>query len=196
MEIEQLQEVFNHLEQLSYSVRALLAVGSGVLGAVMLLFGYRLFKLYLFLAGLFFGTLIASFFTNPMMALLIGLIVGLLNLVLWYVGLFLLGVALGMAVTYLLGIHLLPVQLAVGAVIGVLALIFRRLIITILTSFSGAGSVIGMFAFFIPIPDVVNWALTVGLAVVGIVLQYTALAARPVPAVSQPAAPSSTASAA
>ena len=193
MGMEQLQEAFRNLEHLSYSVRALLAVGSGAIGAVMLLFGYRLFKLYLFLAGLFFGTLIVSFFINPVVSLIIGLIVGLLNLVLWYVGLFLLGVISGMAIMHLLGIHLLPVQLAVGSVVGVFALIFRRLITTILTSVSGAGAVVGMFVFFIPMADVATWALIVGLAVVGIILQYTVLAARSVSAASQPAAQSSAA---
>lgn len=192
MEFDAVQQAFDGLSQLSYAVRAALTVVSGIIGAVMLLFGYRVWKVYLFIVGSFVGWLIAWCFTDLMNALLIGLCAGLLSIVLWYVALFLISGILGMALVYLSGARQMEVQVTVGVLLGILALVFRRLIIILLTSFSGACSVIGMVDFFFPVDDQVYLLLSVGLAVIGIVLQYTVLAAKPVGVQDETASPGET----
>ena len=117
---------------------------SVVIGLLALLFGYRLFRAYLFVVGFAVGTIAASAVTELPMALLCGLLAGLACIVLWYVGLFLLGAACGVLLTLALGITFTPLVVAVAILFGILAVVIRKLMIIVSTSWTGAGMILGV----------------------------------------------------
>ena len=147
---------------------------SVIFGIVTLLFGYRLFRIYLFIVGFAVGTLVASMFTELPLALLCGLISGFVCIGLWYIGLFLLGAACGALLAYALGITFTPVVLAIAIFFGILAIIIRKFMIIVSTSWSGADMIIGVVGPALGIRDAIGRLIaTLVLAIIGIVCQYT-----------------------
>lgn len=163
-----------NLETLDY--QALILGVLALYGLVTLLFGYRLWKIYIFLIGFGVGAVIASMFkdTGPLMIIGCGLASGLLSIVLWYVSIFLIGFALGAGLLLLVGVTIWPILLVVGIVCGVLAVLIRKFIIIVSTSFSGAEALVFVAFALSGIKDIKLQLLsTVILAIVGIVCQYT-----------------------
>ena len=147
---------------------------SVVFGLLTLLFGYRLFRIYLFIVGFAVGTVVASMFTELPLALLCGLISGFVCIGLWYIGLFLLGAACGALLACALGVTFTPVILAIAIFFGILAIIIRKFMIIVSTSWSGADMIIGAIGPAIGIKDSMGMLLaTLVLAIIGIVCQYT-----------------------
>ena len=127
-----------------------------VVGALQCFFGYRLFKFVLGLTGFLLGTALAGYTAllasgSALVALVAGLVGGLLGALLlvasYFIGVFLVGAALGC----ILGIVLLgltaagpqPVLLiALGAVGGIAAVVLQKVVIILATAFGGAYSVV------------------------------------------------------
>ena len=142
---------------------------SVVIGLLALLFGYRLFRAYLFVVGFAVGTIAASAVTELPMALLCGLLAGLACIVLWYVGLFLLGAACGVLLTLALGITFTPLVVAVAILFGILAVVIRKLMIIVSTSWTGAGMILGVVGPALGLRDPVGMLLaTLALAAAGV----------------------------
>ena len=108
---------------------------SVVIGLLALLFGYRLFRAYLFVVGFAVGTIAASAVTELPMALLCGLLVAIL--------------------------------------FGILAVVIRKLMIIVSTSWTGAGMILGVVGPALGLRDPVGMLLaTLALAAAGVVCQY------------------------
>ena len=170
--------------------QAVVMLVAGVFGVLSLLFGYRLWRLFIFIVGFITGVLVAQFVqSNPniLVSVLFGLISGALLVVLWYVGLFLLGAACGVVLCAAVGIHFPVLVFAFAILCGVLAIVLRKAMIIISTSWNGASTLAPILASLFKIGDVnavtvIALVLTVG----GIVFQYmTSKNKRPV----GPAAP-------
>ena len=151
---------------------------SVVIGLASLLYGYRLFKLFLFLAGFIVSAIVARLFVALPGALLIGLIAGAICMFCWYLGVFLLGATFGTILGVILGSALGLDELALLAVpailFGVLAIIIRKFMLILTTSWNGAsvlafvtGPMLGLQNFSISL------TLMVLLTISGIVCQYT-----------------------
>lgn len=164
---------------------------SVVVGLAALLYGYRLFKLFVFLAGFAIGMSVGQLFTNTPVAILIGLVVGALCYVLWFIGVFLLGAAVGVIVAFSIGLRDSVAVAVVAVACGCLAVAIRKLMIIIYTSYFGAGLLIGATAPALGLHDMTaQVVLSLLVAVVGVVCQYkfTAGKGRPpaAPAASSP----------
>ena len=165
-----------------------------VIGLIMLFLGYRLFKVFIFMTGFVVGAAVLSFCTdNGLLVILGGLVSGLLALVLWYIGIFLLGALLGVVAMVMAGIHNDIVVMGVAVLFGVLAILLNRFMITVSTSLSGANLVVNTVGPMIGVgrPEVLL-CTTLALAVVGIVVQYatgpkTAVASASAGAAEKPA---------
>jgi len=169
-----------------------------LVGVVECFFGYRLFKIILFLSGFavgFFGAY-AGFVgagLEPGTALLVGLLVGVtLGFVFYFLHLlaiFLFGAILGFAIGMLIaggGV----VSIIVAVLGGVLALFLHRVFIILYTSFSGSMSVgLGITwlsmdsqAQYTLLTGYTNWEvnealgtgliITIALGVVGAIVQF------------------------
>ena len=141
----------------------IIAFASIILGAITCFFGYRIFKVVLGIFGFILGISIFGGIAFGMsggeqeVAIIVGLVGGIIGAVLmvtvYFIGLFLLGVGLGS----LLGVLLItgtegspePVILFILAIIGgVFTVIFQKLTIIASTSLGGAWSVVsGIFHF-------------------------------------------------
>lgn len=147
-------------------------IGFGIIiGAIECFFGYRIFKVILGLVGfLLGGSLAASIgytvFQQQTVALLAGLIGGLIGaslmVVLFFIGIFLigafLGVVLGSVFFAAAGNNPGPVVLLILAVIaGVMALIFKKFMIIVSTGFGGAWSVVTGITHFTGSIDLTNF---------------------------------------
>jgi len=181
-----------------------------VFGLLNCFFGYKIFKFILFITGAFIGGAIgyAAGDGNLFAILIAALIGGGLSLLLYFVGVFLIGALFGAAITFVLfgGLgsappDILVIILAVAG--GILAIIIQRVVIIIATGFSGAASTIsGLFILFQGDDYAGNLArvfgaqtdtsfiellLTIVLAVFGILVQFNITKPQPQPA--QPPAP-------
>jgi hypothetical protein len=128
----------------------------GAFGAVSLLFGYRLYRAFIFFVGFIVGVLIAPHVQsepNILVTILFGLISGAILVVLWYVGLFLLGAACGVALCAALGINFPVLVLALAITCGVLAIVLRKAMIIISTSWNGASALAPMLASLFKVGD-------------------------------------------
>ena len=140
-----------------------------VVGAVSLLFGYRLFRLLALLAGFAVGTVAAAQFVEPPLSIVAGLVVGLICLVFWVVGVFVLGGVLGFLAAWFLGIRE-PLIVAFPVVLlGILAVAVRKLIIVVSTSLYGSGLIVGTV---VAGDQSIQLIATLILAIVGIAFQY------------------------
>lgn len=138
-------------------------IGLSILfGAVQCFFGYRIFKIILGLMGFLIGGVLAAamgfaIFEQEIIALVSGLVGGIIGaalmVVLYFVGIFLIGAFLGGVLgTVLFAVaetYPEPVVLLILAVItGVIALIFQKFMIMVATGFGGAWSVVTGIAYF------------------------------------------------
>jgi hypothetical protein len=140
-----------------------LCIGVSILiGAAQCFAGYRIFKFILGLMGFIIGGILAagiglSLSQEPIIALLAGLVGGLIGgsllIALYFVGVFLFGAMIGgmLGVALFAAAGNIPeptVLIIVAVIMGIVALIFQKWIITISTSFGGAGSVVTGIAYF------------------------------------------------
>lgn len=143
-------------------------------GLADVLFGYRLFRLTLGLAGALAGGLVGSSvgaqlagagWTGPLIGLLVGAVVGAVAAYgIYKVGLFLAGAAAGaLAVLPLVAAQepwVVNVAMGVAGLCTGLALVcLARVAIIVATSFTGAFRLVFGAAFFIGGPDLLRWAL-------------------------------------
>lgn len=133
-----------------------LMIGLGILlGAIQCFFGYRIFKFILGAVGFLAGAVGYSASNEPFVAVLAGLVGGLLGAALlvglYFVGIFLFGAFLGVVVgaSFFAAAGGQPepaVLLILAAIGGVLALIFQKFMIILSTAFNGAWNVVAGIA--------------------------------------------------
>lgn len=125
-------------------------------------FGYRLFKVFLGIAGFVAGWALANTFLgrgvdSQLVALLIGLVGGAVGawllVTLYQVGIFCTGAALFASLTVLLtGLLNVPCNewalICSGILGGTLAVIFKKFVIIVSTAFSGAWNLMAAFLWF------------------------------------------------
>ncbi len=133
-----------------------------VVGAIECFLGYRLFKVVIALTGFLIGGLISASLgytmsNQELCSLLYGILGGLIGAALLYIlyfaGIFLLGVILGIFVGVILyaamGCDPQPAVLVILAVLGgVLALIFQKFMIIVSTAFGGSFLVVMGISIF------------------------------------------------
>ena len=155
-------------------VPALLAPVSIVVGLLALLYGYRLVRLFIFLTGFAIGTVVLSLFTEVPVAILGGLLVGVICCALWVLGVFVLGAVVGVLLIAALGVDEQTVFIFGALLFGLLAVIIQKFMVIILTSWSGANLIVPVAAGLIGGGDMLTeFAVTVAVTIVGIVCQYT-----------------------
>jgi len=151
----------------------LMFLSAGV-GLLALLFGYRLFRLFMFLAGFAIGSAVLSLFTDVPIAILGGLVVGALCCALWALGIFALGALLGGIVAMAIGMREQMVILLIAVAFGFIAVAIQKFMIIVSTSWFGANLIASVIAGLSERCNVITQlAITVVIAVVGIVCQYT-----------------------
>lgn len=152
---------------------------SVIVGLSALLYGYRLFRLFVFLVGFALGIGIACFFTDTPTAVAIGLVTGALCCVLWYLGVFVLGAALGVIVALATGLGDSTVVVIVAVIFGFLAIAIRKLMIVVSTSYFGANLLVGAVAPTVGCRDmIVQLFLSLIVAIIGVICQYTVTSGR------------------
>jgi hypothetical protein len=205
------------LPELSTSVNLVVAIVTVAVGLLNCFFGYRIFKfmvgLFGFALGALAGALIAGAVTDGQLlwvalAMLIGGMVGAgLMLLLYFVGVFAAGAAVGAVLVTAIGAGLdvtMPpvVVIVVAIVVGIIALILQRVVIILSTAFSGAWAAVMGGAWLavgrdlslvdlvgqpnawqradVPVPVVlVVWAV---LGIIGTVVQFRTTEDKPAPA--------------
>jgi hypothetical protein len=172
-----------------------------VLGAVVCFSGYRIFRVVLMLVGFLIGfTLGMAIMANSggIGQILVGVVVGLIGAgifyALYFVGVFLAGVALGAVVGLTLASILgasgsLPTILAIVGMIGgaILAIVLNKLMIVISTAFGGANTMVQGLAIILPgvfaasnagaaatalSTSFIGFIVWIVLGVAGVVVQY------------------------
>ncbi|MFR8088943.1 MAG: DUF4203 domain-containing protein [Lachnospirales bacterium] len=178
---------------ITFSTWTTMAVILGVFGVLCTFFGYRLLRFLIafqgFLIGCMASLLILSHNTELMgwplllVSILIGMGVAAISNALYQLGLFLLtGIAGFLVLGTLLGTFMTNFGLicglaAVGGIgIGILALIFTRPIIIVVTAVSGgwlvAEEVLQYFIFRFQTPDWLLYATAAILMVLGLYIQF------------------------
>ncbi len=152
----------------------LIVIISVVVGLPALLYGYRLFRLFVFLSGFALGTGIACFFTDTPTAVAVGLVTGTICCVLWYLGVFVLGALLGAIVALAAGFGDSTAVVIVAVIFGFIAIAIRKLMIVISTSYFGATLLVGAITPIMGCRDMVaQLAMSLVLTVVGVICQYS-----------------------
>ena len=120
--------------------------GTLITGFLYCFFGYRLFKLFVFLFGMACGVTVLTLLTqmwNLSLALNLiiivggGILIGVILLLLRHVGVFALGLAVGGILASLVFDNRVVI-IVIGVITGVLAVWIKRPVIILLTAFSGA----------------------------------------------------------
>lgn len=156
------------------------AVGCAVVGLLSLLYGYRLFRLFVFLGGFVVAAALAALFSDGLVPLIAGLVAGVLCLAFMDIGVFLVGALLGGLVAVTCGIESQVVLIAAGIAGGSVALALRKVMIVLSTSWSGAYLLVGVVVGVAEIADLkVLAAMQIVLTIVGVVCQYTVTSGRP-----------------
>lgn len=123
-----------------------ITLGTLITGILYCFFGYRLFKLFVFLFGMACGVIVLTFLTpmwqlSSALNLIIivggGILIGVILLLLRHVGVFALGLAVGGVLASLV-FDSRVVIIVIGVITGVLAVWLQRPVIILLTAFSGA----------------------------------------------------------
>lgn len=155
------------------------AVACVVVGLLSLLYGYRLFRLFVFLGGFVVAAALAALFSNGLVPLIAGLVAGVLCLAFMDIGVFLVGALLGGLVTVTGGVDNQIVLIAAGIVGGIVALTLRKIMIVLSTSWSGAYLLVGVLSGVAGVADLkVLAAIQIVLTIVGVVCQYTVTSGR------------------
>lgn len=156
---------------LSDAVLGVISIGLGLLIA---LWGYRIFKAYLWISAFFIGAISTAIaltdaadfsIVNVLVSSLVaGVISAVLILLFYYIGLILIGVIAGIVIVSVPIDYFSPDEnitaalLVIGVIFGAISIVrFERPILIILTSLSGAGSVIsGIIYIFALDRDVIE----------------------------------------
>ena len=130
------------------SLMTIIIIIEVVYGLLSLLFGYRLIKFFIFVAGFLIGMTVANMLpdSNGFTVLLGGLIGGGLSLALWYLGIFMIGALAGVLFAIALGINVKEIFYVFAIVGGVLAIVIRKFMIIVSTSWSGATTLVPLAA--------------------------------------------------
>jgi hypothetical protein len=146
-------------------MEAWLGMAAILAGLVSCFYGYPLFRIFLILAGLICGYILAQSFTaatQPWIALVIGVgaavILALLGYPLWSIGVLVIGAALGFMILGSLGLALnvsrgtVLLMGVLGAVFtGILFYSFRDLFVMLATAFNGAVQMVYGLGLFFPV---------------------------------------------
>lgn len=142
------------------------------IGALFCFFGYAIFRIILALTGFFMGGITAAALLGAASngdALLViigflggGVIGAALLVLLYFIGIFLIGMGLGVGITYgiltLMGLvesdFSVLLALFLGVISGVLALIIQRILIILSTAFNGSGMMVTGMAMITTIWDI------------------------------------------
>ena len=157
-----------------------------IIGLLALLYGYRLFHLFMFLAGFAVGTFVIGLFAKMPIAILGGLVVGVLCCALWSIGLFVFGSLIGMVGAVALGVREQVLVCCIALLFGVLAIAIQKFMIIVSTSFFGASMVAPLIARLLGSHNMLEeLVIIMVISVIGIVCQYTLTSgkkAKPMPA--------------
>lgn len=174
IDFSQFASARNMIEQIG-ATEVILGV-MALIGLASLLYGYRLWKAFIFICGFAIGAVIAAMVkeSNVLVIIGCGLIAGLLSLVLWYVSLFLLGFAIGAGLLLLAGVTVWPILLIGGILGGILALVIRKFVIIVSTSLSGADMLVFVTFTALKLDDMKLYLVaSIVLTIIGIICQYT-----------------------
>lgn len=145
-----------------------------IAGLLALLCGYRLFRLFIFMVGFILGAIIIGTFAEAPIAILGGLVAGCVCCVLWYLGVFILGAALGLLIAVAIGVREQVALIIFAGVFGMLAISIRKLMIVISTSWIGANLIASAISAVLDLHDMFDQiGIAVVLTVIGIICQYT-----------------------
>jgi hypothetical protein len=175
-------------EQLMYIIQSpyiLLGIPIGLLFGV---FGYRLFKLALFVTGFCFGMFLTLSVTQAIhlesgvmiISIIAGILFGLISFFLYQLGIFFIGAFMGGTLGSLIGgtaagggqgvLYLILICAALG---GVLALVLQKFLIVFATSFVGAlFFTMGLLSAFTKTITVFHFILITVLTACFMVIQY------------------------
>jgi hypothetical protein len=175
-------------EQLMYIIQSpyiLLGIPIGLLFGV---FGYRLFKLALFVTGFCFGMFLTLSITQAIhlesgvmiISIIAGILFGLISFFLYQLGIFFIGAFMGGTLGSLIGgtaaggghgvLYLILICAALG---GVLALVLQKFLIVFATSFVGAlFFTMGLLSAFTKTITVFHFILITVLTACFMVIQY------------------------
>lgn len=153
-----------------------------LVGLATWVMGWKIYKAFIILAGALVGALVLPQFfydNNSMVFLLLTLagavVGGLLAIWAMYAGIFLLGVYAGLGLSnYYLGFESYYVSLAIGAVLGILFVIFFKFAVVYITSFAGAYLIVTSSVLLLNVWLSSFWqhVVIIVLAIAGILLQY------------------------
>ena len=170
----------------------LIVIVSVVVGLSALLYGYRLFRLFVFLAGFALGTGIACFFTDTPTAVAAGLVSGTICCVLWYLGVFALGASLGAIVALAAGLGDSTAVVIVAVMFGFIAIAIRKLMIVVSTSYFGATLLVGAITPIMGCRDMIaQLVMSLVVAIVGVICQYIVTSGKGYVSEASPASPHS-----
>ena len=175
-----MQAVESFLQQIGIAAApGVVAVGCAIIGLLSLLYGYRLFRLFVFLGGFVVAAALAALFSDGLVPLIAGLVVGVLCLAFMDIGVFLVGALLGGLVAATCGIESQIVLIGAGIVGGIVALALRKIMIVLSTSWSGAYLLVGVLAGTAGVANLkVLAAMQIVLTIAGVVCQYTVTSGR------------------
>lgn len=152
----------------------LIVIISVVVGLLALQYGYRLFRLFVFLAGFALGTGIACLFTDTSTAVAVGVVTGAICCVLWYLGVFALGASLGAIVALAAGLGDSTAVVIVAVIFGFIAIVFRKLMIVVSTSYFGATLLVGSIAPIMGYRNMIaQLVMSLVVTIVGVICQYS-----------------------
>ena len=154
---------------------AVLLFVMGIVGVLSLLFGYRLVKLFIFLIGFAVGATIGYALndSSTLHAILYGLVSGAIALLLWYLGIFIIGAVCGLLLAAYLDIKTPEVGYVFAIIGGILAIVVMKFMIIVSTSWTGASILAPIISYLFSITDSrVELLSTIVLAVLGIIFQY------------------------
>jgi hypothetical protein len=169
---------FHNFAELIYSwpIVALL------LGLAIWVLGWKIYKAFIIVAGAFVGAMVLPQFfydKDPMLFMILtfagAIIGGLLAVWAMYAGLFILGVYSGLGIAnYFLGFDGYYISLAIGAIVGLLFVVFFKFAVVYVTSFIGSYLIVTSSVLLLNLWLGSFWQnLSIFvLAVVGVLLQY------------------------
>ncbi|HPO48914.1 MAG TPA: DUF4203 domain-containing protein [Spirochaetota bacterium] len=122
-----------------------------IIGVINCFFGYKLFRVLLFIIGFsltfYFSYNLTLNFTQDVtilttVGIVLGILAGILAVVFYFSGIFLIGLLFGILVGLSLNIPFdqitkVAVIIALGLVFGILCIVFQKYMVVILTSFTG-----------------------------------------------------------
>lgn len=177
-----------------YSLSTVTGISTGViaivLGALLLLFGYKLKRIGLVLVGVFFGASLGAYLAEMYLTfgtamyvalpIIIAVILGLASFVLYYLAVYVLGLAVGGAVGIFIAYNYidqmfwgLVIALVIALIIGSITLAAEKPIVILATSFVGYVAFrLGLYLVLPPQQSVVIEIVCAALGLAGIIFQF------------------------